>query len=72
MCQTPGLAAVKNGDMMATVYNDKEGQALQMLNLVYALATGSGMDEIELADGKYIRLPYSKITQDSVEQYLAE
>ena len=67
-----GLAAVKNGDMMATVYNDKEGQALQMLNLVYALATGSGMDEIELADGKYIRLPYSKITQDSVEQYLAE
>lgn len=60
-----GLAAVKNAEMTATVYNDKEGQALQMLNLVFALATESGLDEIELTDGKYIRLPYSKVTRES-------
>lgn len=60
-----GLAAVKNAEMTATVYNDKEGQALQMLNLVFALATESGLDEIGLTDGKYIRLPYSKVTRES-------
>lgn len=60
-----GLAAVKNAEMTATVYNDKEGQALQMLNLVFALATNSGLDEIGLTDGKYIRLPYSKVTRES-------
>ena len=63
-----GLTAVKNGEMTATVYNDKEGQALQMMELVYALATGDGLDRIELEDGKYIRLPYSKITRDIAEK----
>lgn len=63
-----GLAAVKSGEMNATVYNDKEGQALQMLNLVYALATESGLEDISLEDGKYIRLPYSKVTQETEGQ----
>ena len=39
-----------------------------MMELVYALATGDGLDRIELEDGKYIRLPYSKITRDIAEK----
>lgn len=35
-----GLAAVKRGEMIGTVYNDKEGQAQEMLNLAFAIATG--------------------------------
>lgn len=61
-----GLAAVKNGEMMATVYNDKEGQAQQMLNLAFAIGTKSGLEDIPLKDGKYIRLPYRKITAEEL------
>jgi methyl-galactoside transport system substrate-binding protein len=58
-----GLDAVEKGEMAGTVYNDKEGQAREMLNLAFAIATGSGLEDIELEDGKYIRLPYSKVTK---------
>lgn len=65
-----GLNAVKNGEMSATVYNDGEGQATEMLDLAFALATDGDLEEISLEDGKYIRLPYTKVTADTVEQYL--
>lgn len=64
-----GLEAVKNGELAGTVYNDKEGQALGMLNLAYALAIGGDMEKLGLEDGKYIRLPYEKIRQEDVENY---
>lgn len=64
-----GLEAVKNGELAGTVYNDKEGQALGMLNLAYALATGGDLKNLGLEDGKYIRLPYEKIRQEDVDSY---
>lgn len=64
-----GLEAVKNGEMAGTVYNDKEGQAKAMLNLAYQLSTNGNMNELELEDGKYIRLPYAKIGPEEVENY---
>lgn len=64
-----GLAAVKNGEMLGTVYNDKEGQASEMLNLAYAIATGGSKEDISLKDGKYVRLPYQKVTADNVEEF---
>lgn len=65
-----GLEAVKNKDMAGTVYNDKEGQAGAMLNLAYELSIGGSLTELGLEDGKYIRLPYSKIGPDDVDKYM--
>ncbi len=58
-----GLEAVRAGEMIGTVYNDKEGQAGGMLNLAYAIITGGDLEAAGLKDGKYIRLPYEKITE---------
>ena len=51
------------------VYNDKEGQAKEMLNLAFALATNGDKDDIPLIDGKYVRTPYHKVTLDNIEEY---
>ena len=64
-----GLLAVENGEMLGTVYNDKEGQAREMLNLAFAIATNGDKDSIPLIDGKYVRTPYHKVTQENVEDY---
>ena len=65
-----GLEAVKNGEMAGTVYNDKDGQAKGMLDLSFALATGGDLDDLDLENGKYIRLPYTKVGPDDVDEYL--
>ena len=64
-----GLEAVANKELAGTVYNDKEGQALAMLNLAYQLATGGELSDLALEDEKYIRLPYAKVESEDVERY---
>ena len=64
-----GLEGVRNGKLIGTVYNDKEGQAMAMLQLALAAATGQGMEDLPLTDGKYIRLPYSEITADNISRF---
>ena len=64
-----GLDAVRKGELIGTVYNDKEGQADQMLDLAFTLATEGGPGDISFIDGKYIRLPYSKVTMENIEEY---
>ena len=64
-----GIEAVKNEEMLGTVYNDKEGQAQEMLNLAFAIATNGTKENIPLIDGKYVRTPYHKVTQDNIEDY---
>lgn len=65
-----GLAAVASGEMVGTVYNDKEGQAQAMLDLAYALSVGDTLDDLNLENGKYIRLPYSKVGSRDVKNYM--
>ena len=65
-----GLAAVASGEMVGTVYNDKEGQAQAMLDLAYALSVGDTLDDLNLENGKYIRLPYSKVGSRAVKNYM--
>lgn len=65
-----GLAAVASGEMAGTVYNDKEGQAQAMLDLAYALSVGDTLDDLNLENGKYIRLPYSKVGSRDVKNYM--
>lgn len=65
-----GLQAVVNGEMIGTVYNDKEGQARAMAELALALANGSHTTSFTMENGKYIRLPYQKITIENVNDYI--
>ena len=66
-----GLEAVANGEMVGTVYNDKEeGQAEAMLDLAQ-LSVDGDLSGLDLEDGKYIRLPYSKVGADDVEEYIS-
>ena len=65
----PGLEAVEKEEMIGTVYNDKEGQANGMLDLAFALATGEGLDDIELEGDRYIRMPYQKVTKENVSEF---
>lgn len=67
-----GLYSVQNHEMTATVYNDGKGQAMQMLDLGFALATDAPLSEIALQDEKYIRLPYAKVTSENVEEFLIQ
>ena len=56
--------------MAGTVYNDKEGQAEGMLELAFDLATNAGLDDLDLENGKYIRLPHAKVGPEDVDSYL--
>lgn len=58
-----GLEAVRDSRLSGTVYNDKEGQAKAMAKLVEALVTGSGMEDMDFENQKYLYLPYAKVTE---------
>lgn len=66
---TPGLAAVKDGTMEATVYNDAKGQADAIFQLAYRLSCGESLSGFPLQGDKYIRLPYQKITPENVDEF---
>lgn len=66
-----GLEAVKNGYLIGTIYNDGIGQADAIASLALALAKGESLDDLHLKSGKYIRLPYAKVTSDNVDDYIA-
>ena len=65
----PGLSAVKDGTMDATVYNDARGQAEAIFQLAYRLSCGESLSGLQLQGDKYIRLPYQKITQENVDKF---
>lgn len=62
-----GLEAVRDSRLSGTVYNDKEGQARAMAKLVEALVTGSGMEDMDFENQKYLYLPYAKVTEEQLE-----
>ncbi len=64
-----GLKAVIDGKLAGTVYNDKEGQALAMAKLALAAVTGTDLDKLDLEDGRYIYLPYYKVTMKNVSEF---
>ncbi|MBR4456876.1 MAG: galactose ABC transporter substrate-binding protein [Solobacterium sp.] len=65
-----GLQAVVSGEMAGTVFNDQKGQAKAMASLAYALAGKRSLSGMNLKNGRYIRLPYSKVTRENVSDYL--
>ncbi len=67
-----GLQAVKDSELSATVYNDKEGQAKGMADLACALLEKKGIEKLEFERGRYLYLPYAKVTRENVEDFLSQ
>ena len=65
-----GIEAVKNEEMLGSVYNDKEGQAREILNLAFVIATDGDKSDIPLIDGKYVRTPYHKLTLENMSDFI--
>lgn len=65
-----GLEALIDGKMAATVYNDKEGQALAIAELAVAVVTGEGLEKLTFENEKYMYLPYQKVTNENVREFL--
>lgn len=56
-----GIEAVDCGEFLGTVINDSGGQAKGILELAYSVVMDKELhSDLELLDGKYIRLPYMK------------
>ena len=68
VCVNLGIVAVKYEEMLGSVFNDKEGQAREMLNLAFVIATDGDKSDIPLIDGKYVRTPYHKLTLENIEE----
>ena len=64
-----GLEAIRSGELAGSVYNDKEGQAWAMLELALCLSQSEDPGGLGLIEGKYIRLPYTKITKENVADF---
>ncbi len=65
-----GLEAVQHGSLSATVYNDRTGQAGAVCELALRLCRGESLEDLPLENGKYIRLPYQKVTRENVQDFL--
>ncbi len=66
------LTAVQEGTIQGTVYQDKEGQAMQMAKLAVDLFRGNSLTQYEFQNGKYIILPYQKVDLTNISEYLEE
>ncbi len=63
------LAAVKKGVLLGTVTNDGVGQSRAILELAYSIISGESLiEDITLLEGKYIRLPYEKVSGESLKE----
>ena len=56
------LDAMNKGEMLGTVLNDAEGQGAAAVKLAVMLAKGQDVSK-EVTDGKYIWVPYQKVTR---------
>lgn len=56
------LEAMDKGELLGTVLNDAEGQGSATVKLAIALASGKDVSS-EVTDGKYIWIPYQKVTR---------
>jgi len=68
----PGLQALKDGTLLGTVLNDAKNQGTATLNLAVTLSKGLTPSKdnsgYEIADGKYVWVPYKKITKANMAE----
>jgi methyl-galactoside transport system substrate-binding protein len=67
----PGVKALQDGTMLGTVLNDAKNQGKATMQLAYVLAKGQKPTKqntgYEIVDGKYVWVPYKKITKDNIK-----
>jgi methyl-galactoside transport system substrate-binding protein len=67
----PALQALAEGTLLGTVLNDAANQGKATFDLAYALATGASPANAgwTITDGKYVWVPYQKVTRDNYRNY---
>jgi methyl-galactoside transport system substrate-binding protein len=67
----PALDALAKGTLLGTVLNDAKNQGKAAFELVHALATGgpAKTDVAPITDGKYVWVPYQKVTKANYEKF---
>lgn len=67
----PALQALEEGTLLGTVLNDAANQGKATFDLAYALAQGNAASSAgwPLVDGKYVWVPYQKVTLDNYTQF---
>lgn len=67
----PALEAMETGELYGTVKNDEWGQAKAIIDLSLALYQGEDPAEtVDLVDGQYVWLPYQKVTQENLPDFI--
>jgi methyl-galactoside transport system substrate-binding protein len=69
----PALQALEEGTLLGTVLNDAVNQGRATFLLSYELAKGNTPTSqsigYEITDGKYVWVPYQKVTKDNYQQF---
>ncbi len=67
----PALDALEAGTLLGTVLNDADNQGKATFDLAYALAKGEDVAKAgwEITDGKYVWVPYQKVTKDNYKNF---
>ena len=67
----PALQALSEGTLLGTVLNDAQNQGKATYDVAYALASGADVAAAgwTITDGKYIWVPYQKVTRDNYTQF---
>jgi methyl-galactoside transport system substrate-binding protein len=67
----PALQALSEGTLLGTVLNDAQNQGKATYDVAYALASGGDVAAAgwAITNGKYIWVPYQKVTQDNYTQF---
>ncbi len=70
----PALEAMKAGAMLGTVLNDAENQGIAAIRVAVKAADGEAVTEesigYTITDGKYIWIPYRKVTSENYQQFM--
>lgn len=70
---SPALDAMEKGELLGTVLNDAVNQGKATLNIAAAAAAGKEINKdnigYEVTDGKYVWVPYVKVTKDNMAEF---
>lgn len=68
----PAVKALEDGTLLGTVLNDAKNQGKATFNLANVLAQGLTPDKdnagYDITDGKYVWVPYKKITKENMDE----
>ena len=70
----PALGSRSRGELLGTVLNDGENQGKASINIAAVAADGQEVTSetigYEVTDGKYVWIPYVKVTVDNYQDFM--